>query len=114
VVLRLAIEVVTRLGLSTALCRPAGKHRHASHVVHTDDIHTPVEKEDKHPEKPAKSVKPVKKPPGQFISEELEAETARFIEEVKGLAKRRKSTAERPKRGLPPPRDDPDQRSSRR
>jgi hypothetical protein len=112
--MRLAIEVVTRLELSTALCRPAGKHRHGSHVVHTDDIHTPVEKKDKDTQKPAKSGKSVKKPPGQFISEELEAETARFIEEVKDLAKRRKSTAAQPKRGLPPPRDDPDQRSSRR
>jgi hypothetical protein len=112
--MRLAIEVVTRLELSTALCRPAGKHRHGSHVVHTDDIHTPVEKGNNDTQKPAKSGKSVKKPPGQFISEELEAETARFIEEVKGLAKRRMSTAKQTKRGLPPPRDDPDQRSSRR
>jgi hypothetical protein len=73
-----------------------------------------VEKDDKPPPEPAKSEKSVRKPPGQFISDELEAETARFIEEVKGLARRRKSTAAQPKRGVPPPRDDPDQRSSRR
>jgi hypothetical protein len=73
-----------------------------------------VEKDDKPPKEPAKSGKSVRKPPGQFISDELEAQTARFIEEVKGLARRRKSSAARTKRGLPPPRDDPDQRSSRR
>jgi hypothetical protein len=73
-----------------------------------------VEKDDQHPEKPAESGKSVKKPPGQFVSDEFEAETARFIEQVKGLARRRRSTAAQPKRGVPPPREDPDQRSSRR
>lgn len=109
--MRLAIEVFTRLGLSTAPCRPRGKHRLGSRVVHTDDIHTPVEKDPKDPQEPPKSAKSVRKPPGQFISDELEAQTARFIEEVKGLARRRKCSAAQPKRGLPPP---PDQRSSRR
>jgi len=47
--------------------------------------------------------KSARKPPGQFISAELEAETARFIEEVKGLARRRQEVAARPNRGLPPP-----------
>jgi hypothetical protein len=112
--MRLATEVFTRLWLSTAPFRPPGKHRLGSRVVHTDDIHTPVEKDDKPPEEPAKSGKSMRKPPGQFISDELEAQTARFIEEVKSLARRRESTAARPKRGVPPPRDDPDQRSSRR
>jgi hypothetical protein len=52
------------------------------------------------------------KPPGQFVTDELEAETARFIKEVKGLARRRKEGAAGEKRGPPPPEND--QRSSRR
>jgi hypothetical protein len=73
-----------------------------------------VEKREKHPQTPDKSAKSARKPPGQFISDELEAETARFIEEVKGLARRRKELAARAKAGLPPPRNDRDQRSRRR
>jgi hypothetical protein len=73
-----------------------------------------VENGDKHPQNPDKSGRSKKKPPGQFISDELEAETARFIEEVKGLARRRKRVAAEPKQGLPPPRARDDQRSRRR
>jgi hypothetical protein len=50
------------------------------------------------------------KPPGQFVSDELEEQTARFLEDVKGLAKRRKDQAE--DSPGPPPRGG--QRSSRR
>ncbi len=51
------------------------------------------------------------KPPGQFVSDELEAETKRFLDEVKDLAKRRRKAANGEKRGPPPPED---QRSRRR
>jgi hypothetical protein len=51
------------------------------------------------------------KPPGEFVSDELEAQTKRFLDEVKNLAKRRRQAANGEKTG-PPPRDD--QRSRRR
>jgi hypothetical protein len=100
--------------LSTALCRPLGKHRQGSRVVRTDDIHTLVENGEEHPQDRDETAKSARKPPGQFISDELEAETARFIEEVKGLARRRKEVASEPKPGLPPPPSGGDQRSRRR
>jgi hypothetical protein len=53
----------------------------------------------------------VKKPPGQFVSDELEEQTKRFLAEVKGLAKRRREAAG-DKPGPPPPKDS--QRSRRR
>jgi hypothetical protein len=54
-----------------------------------------------------------KKPPGEFVSDELEEHTKRFLEEVKGLAKRRREAAtEEKKTGPPPPSDS--QRSRRR
>jgi hypothetical protein len=68
----------------------------------------------KQPQNRDKSDKSASKPPGQFVSAELEAETARFIEEVKGLARRRREVAAKPAAGLPPPRNDRDQRSKRR
>jgi hypothetical protein len=52
------------------------------------------------------------KPPGQFISDDLEEQTARFLEAVKGLAQRRQR--QREERGGPPPRPGGPQRSSRR
>jgi hypothetical protein len=73
-----------------------------------------VENGEKHPENLDKSARSKRKPPGQFISDELEAETARFIEQAKGLARRRQRIATEPKPGLPPPRGEGDQRSSRR
>jgi hypothetical protein len=46
-----------------------------------------------------------RKPPGQFISNELEEQTARFIEGVKGLAKRRRELENEERSGPPPPSD---------
>jgi hypothetical protein len=54
----------------------------------------------------------VEKPPGEFVTDELEAQTKRFLEEVKGLAKRRREASE-DNPGPPPPPNDP-QRSRRR
>lgn len=53
----------------------------------------------------------VKKPPGEFVNDELEEQTKRFLEEVKGLAKRRRETSDREELGPPPAGR---QRSSRR
>lgn len=54
----------------------------------------------------------VKKPPGEFVNDELEEQTMRFLEEVKGLAKRRREASEDEQVGPPPPGER--QRSSRR
>jgi hypothetical protein len=54
-----------------------------------------------------------KSPPGQFVSNELEEQTARFIEEVKDLAKRRKEREAEETKG-PPPQSGGSQRSRRR
>lgn len=54
------------------------------------------------------------KPPGQFVTNELEAETARFLREIKGLAKRREQAKSEEAKGPPPKRPPDDQRSSRR
>jgi len=56
--------------------------------------------------------RPGGKPPGQFVSDELEEQTARFIEAVKVLARRREERQSEERPG-PPPRGG-DQRSSRR
>ena len=53
------------------------------------------------------------KPPGQFVSNDLEQQTARFIEEVKDLAERRKQREAEDRQG-PPPRPGGGQRSRRR
>jgi hypothetical protein len=53
----------------------------------------------------------VKKHPGQFVSDELEEHTKRFIEEVKGRAKRRREATD--EGGGPPPPSER-QRSRRR
>jgi hypothetical protein len=85
--------------------------RKGSRVASTEDIHTHVENAVKKPEKQEKSPRsPGAKPPGQFVSNELEEQTARFIEDVKGLAKRRKEHAAEEGPGPPPAR----QRSKRR
>jgi hypothetical protein len=57
-------------------------------------------------------VKSEGKPPGQFVSDELKEQTARFLEDVKGLAKRRRERTAKDGPG-PPPRGG-SQRSSRR
>lgn len=80
-------------------------------VASTDDIHTPVENS-KDTQKPHKQEEAdVKKPPGEFVTDELEAQTKRFLEEVKGLAKRRREASE-DNLGPPPPNEP--QRSRRR
>jgi hypothetical protein len=87
-------------------------HRQGSHVACTDDIHRPVEKSGKNRKQHDKADKSATAPPGQFISNDLERETARFIDEVKKLAQRRKKRAAEERHG--PPRPDDDQRSRRR
>lgn len=96
--------------LSTPRGRQGGRHRQDSRVACTDDIHTPVENN----ESPHRSdrEKSKAKPPGLFVSNDLEEQTARFLEEVKDLAKRRKDLAAKERDGPPPlPRED--QRSRR-
>jgi hypothetical protein len=85
--------------------------RNDSRVASSDDIHTPVEKSAKPPYKRDESPKKPGKPPGQFISNELEEQTARFLREIKGLAKRRNEARAEETPGPPPSRD---QRSKRR
>ncbi len=81
-------------------------HRLGSHVACTDDIHRPVEKSGNNREQQDKAEKSPAPPPGQFVSNDLERETARFIDEVKELAKRRKKRAAEERRGPPRPEDD--------
>jgi len=81
-------------------------------VASTEDIHTPVEKPENNPKQQEKSGKPgLRPPPGQFVSNELEEQTARFIENVKGLAQRRRQLETEERDGPPPPGRD--QRSRR-
>jgi hypothetical protein len=48
---------------------------------------------------------PGQKPPGQFVSDDLEQQTARFLEQVKRLGRHRQEVeaAEEAKGGPPPP-----------
>ena len=71
-----------------------------------------MEKPEKNPQQQEKSGKPVPRPPGQFVTSELEEQTARFIENVKGLAQRRRELEAEEGQGLPPPGGN--QRSRRR
>jgi hypothetical protein len=71
----------------------------------------PVENSGNNARKQEKSDNTRRKPPGLFVSDELEEQTARFIEDVKGLAKRRSERAADEGKG-PPPRSS--QRSRRR
>jgi hypothetical protein len=86
-------------------------HRLGSHVACTDDIHRSVEKSGKN-RKQHDEAENSAPPPGQFVSDDLQRETARFIDEVKKLARRRKERAAEERHG--PPRPDDDQRSRRR
>ena len=99
------------------LSTPSGKqllgHRQDSRVACTDDIHTPVEKPENSPKRQDKADKSAAKPPGQFVSNDLEEHTARFIAEVKDLARRRKEVEAEEKQG-PPPLPGGSQRSRRR
>jgi hypothetical protein len=100
--------------LSTALlCGPL-RDGSDTGVASADDIHTPVENS-KHTQKARKSDDPAaEKPPGEFVSDELAAQTKRFLEEVKGLAKRRRAAAAVEQKGPPPPEEPRPQRSRRR
>jgi hypothetical protein len=98
--------------LSTPFQARIRRHRKGSRVASTDDIHTPVENSGNNREKQEKTEKSGGKPPGQFVSDELKEQTARFLEDVKGLAKRRKESAAEDTPG-PPPRGG-GQRSRRR
>jgi hypothetical protein len=62
-----------------------------------------VEKPENNPKLQEKSGKPGPRPPGQFVSNELEEQTARFIENVKGLAQRRRQLETEERQGPPPP-----------
>ena len=53
----------------------------------------------------------MKKPPGEFVNAEHEEHTKRFIEEVKGRAKRRREATDE---GAGPPPPSERQRSRRR
>jgi hypothetical protein len=99
--------------LSTALlCGPL-RDGSDTGVASADDIHTPVENS-KHTQKARNSDDPAAdKPPGEFLTDELEAHTKRFLEEVKGLAKRRRDAAGE-RSGPPPPEEPRSQRSKRR
>jgi hypothetical protein len=74
----------------------------------------PVENPKKPPGKQHEERKRPDKPPGQFVTNELEEETARFLREIKGLAKRRERARSEESQGPPPKRPPDDQRSSRR
>jgi hypothetical protein len=73
-----------------------------------------VENSPNPPRKEQEQRKQPAKPPGQFVTNELEAETARFLREIKGLAKRREQAKAEEAKGPPPKRPPDDQRSSRR
>ncbi len=97
--------------LSTAsLCGALGDGS-GTEVASTDDIHTPVENS-KDTQKPRKHEEgSMKKPPGEFVNAEHEEHTKRFIEEVKGRAKRRREATDE---GAGPPPPSERQRSRRR
>jgi hypothetical protein len=89
------------------------RDRKGSHVASADDIHIPVENSKDEAPEPHTSGKPGEKPPGHFVTDELKEQTAQFLEQVKGLARRRREIeAEEQGKGGPPP-PDPDQRSRR-
>jgi hypothetical protein len=91
---------------TTHLC---GKSRVGSgtDVASTDDIHTPVENFLETPNPHNRDDREAAKPPGEFISDELEAHTKRFVENAKGLAQRRRDAATQEKTGPPPPTKTP-------
>lgn len=82
-------------------------------VASTDDIHTPVENNHNKREQQDRPDEPPSRPPGQFVTNDLEEQTARFIEAVRGLARRRQERESGETYG-PPPRSGGSQRSSRR
>lgn len=71
-------------------------------VASTGDIHTPVENPKDTQKSRNRDDPAAEKPPGEFVTDELEAHTKRFLEEVKGLAKRRREAAAEEEPGPPP------------
>ena len=100
------------LRLSTSWKTPACGHRQGSGVASSGDINTPVEKSGNNAKTGQKRDDSGARPPGQFVSDELEEQTARFLEDVKGRARRRSTAHPTEGHGPPPPEDD--QRSRRR
>jgi len=80
-------------------------------VASTDDIHTTVENSKNTKNRRNQADPAPRKPPGEFVTDELEAQTKRFLEEVKGLTKRRREAAAEEEPGPPPSEG---QRSRRR
>lgn len=72
-------------------------------VASTDDIHTPVENSDDTPKSRNRDDPAAGKPPGEFVTDELEEHTKRFVQEAKGLAKRRREATAEEQTGPPPP-----------
>jgi len=99
--------------LSTSPEASVRARRTGSRVASTDDIHKAVENMSKSSQNHDKRRKSGRKPPGHFVSDELEEQTAQFIEAVKGLARRRNARRSEEGSGPPPPRGAV-QRSSRR
>jgi hypothetical protein len=99
--------------LSTPLENEDRGHRQGRGVASTDDIHMPVEKPEKKREQQEKRDESDAKPPGQFVTDDLEEQTARFIEAVKGLARRRQEREAAETWG-PPPGSGGNHRSRRR
>jgi hypothetical protein len=97
--------------LSTALLRGDARDGSDSALPASTIIHTPVENA-KDSDQPLERHADADKLPGEFVSDELEAQTKRFLEEVKGLARRRREAVEQDQPGPPPP--DRSQRSRRR
>jgi len=83
-----------------------GKVGSGTDLASTDDIHTPVENFLDTPNPHNHDDPAATKPPGEFVSDELEAQTKRFVEDAKELAQRRKDAATQEQAGPPPP-DDP-------
>jgi hypothetical protein len=72
--------------LSTALLCGPMRDGSDTAVASADDIHTPVENSND-TQKARKSDDPAaEKLPGEFVNDELEEQTKRFLEEVKGRA----------------------------
>lgn len=97
--------------LSTALLCGPSTDGSDTEVASTDEIHRPVENSPDAQKPHNDEEADAKKPPGEFVNDEFEEQTMRFLEEVKGLAKRRRKASQDDQLGPPPAGR---QRSSRR
>lgn len=97
--------------LSTALLCGTLRDGSDTEVASPDDIHSPVENSENPGKPPPDDDDGVKKPPGEFVNDELEKQTKRFLQEVKDLARRRREAEDDVEPGPPP---GPVQRSRRR